>query len=442
MSPAPDATIQATTTENGPIGREVEVRVAKKRVRKAFDRAYRDLARSARVKGFREGHVPRGILERMYGAAVAEQIEQTLIRETLGDAIEQADLEPVAAPEVDSRPPRPDEEFSYVARVEVRPEIELPELEGLPARRPSTEVADEDVSRELEALRTRTAPLVEEPEGTCAEIGHILSVDFVGRVDGEIFDGGTGEDVELELGSGRFVAGFEEQLVGVEAGGDRRVTIDFPDDYANPSLGGKQAVFEVHVADIKRRHLATLDDEFAKDVGEFSSLEELRERIRSDLQANLDSQARSALHRSLLDALLERTEFQVPQGLVERQLDRRLERAARQLQGSMEGDALRSELARLRREWRGAAEAEVKDQLLVDAVARTRSIEVSEDEISARVERMAQEQGVDVESLRRALGDGVPEAVAGGNLRDEKALDLLAALAQIEEGDGTQPAEP
>ena len=139
----------------------------------------------------------------------------------------------------------------------------------------------------------------------------------------------------------------------------------------------------------------------------------------------------------MLDALLARTDFQVPHGLVERQLDRRLERAAQQLQGSLEGDALRNELARLRREWRGAAEAEVKDQLLVDAVARSRKIEVSDDEIAPRVERMAQEQGVDVESLRRALGEGVPEAVAAGNLRDEKALGLLAALARIEEDDAS-----
>lgn len=436
MTPSPDASIQAVSSEEGPIGRRVEVRVAAERVRRAFDRAYRDLARSARVKGFRAGRVPRGVLERMYGAAVAEQIEQTLIRETLGDAIERTDLEPVAAPEVDSRPPRPGEEFSYVARLEVRPEIDLPELEGLPARRPLAKAGDEDVARELEALRVRTAPLVEEPEGTCAETGHILSVDFVGRVDGEDFEGGTGRDVELEVGSGRFVVGFEEQLVGAEAGGDRRVTVVFPDDYANETLAGKEAIFDVHIAEIKRRQLAALDDEFAKDVGEFSSLEDLRERIRSDLQAHLDSQARSALRRSLLDALLERTDFQVPHGLVDRQLERRLERAARQLQGSLEGDALQSELARLRREWRGVAEAEVKDQLLVDAVARSRQIEVSEAEIAPRVEIMAKEQGVDAESLRRALGEGVPEALAAGNLRDEKALDLLAALAQIEESDG------
>ena len=435
MSTAPDDSIQAVSSEDGPIGRRVEVRVAAERVGRAFDRAYRDLAKSARVNGFRAGRVPRGVLERMYGAAVAEEIEQTLIRETLGDAIEQAELEPVAAPEVDSRPPVPGEEFSYVARLEVKPEIVLPELEGLPARRPAAKAEDEDVERELEALRVRSAPLVEEPEGTTVETGHILSVDFVGRVDGEIFEGGTGRDVELEVGSGRFVEGFEEQLLGESAGGDREVTIVFPDDYVNEALAGKRAVFDVHVAAIKRREMAELDDEFAKDIGEFSSLEDLRGRVRSDLQASLDAQARSALRRSLLDALLERTDFQVPRGLVDRQLERRLERAARQLQASLEGDALRTELARLRKEWRGAAEAEVKDQLLVDAVARSRNIEVGEAEIAPRLESMAEEQGVDVESLRRALGEGVPEAVVAGNLRDEKALDLLAALASIEESE-------
>ena len=436
MSTTRDAMIEAESNEEGPIGRRVEVKVGSARVDLAFDRAYRDLARSARVKGFRQGRVPRAVLERMYGASVAEQIEQTLVRETLGEAIEQTEIEPVGAPEVDSRPPVPGAEFSYAARVEVRPDIELPELEGLPARRPPAKVTDEDVDREVEALRVRSAPLVEEAEGTAAETGHVLSIDFVGRVDGEVFEGGTGSDVELEIGSGRFVAGFEEQLVGVSAGGDRQLTIVFPEDYANGELAGKEAVFDVHVAEIKRRQLAELDDEFAKDMGEFSSLEELRERVRSDLQAGLDRQARGALHRSLLDALLERTDFQVPHGLVERQLERRLERAARQLQGNLEGDALQAELVRLRREWHEPAKAEVKDQLLVDAVARARNIEVSEADIAERVQAMAAERGVDVEELRRGLGEGVPEAVAAGSLRDEKALDLLAALARIEEDAG------
>jgi trigger factor len=425
--------IQATATQETSILQKVEVEVAASRVDEAFEKAYKDLAKTSQLKGFRRGKAPRSVLTRIYGPQVAEQLEQTLIQETIADAMETAEVEAVAPPAVDSSPPTPGAAFTYIAHVEVRPAIELPELDGLPGKRPAAEVTEEEIDRELENLRERNAPVVEEPEGTRAENGHILSVDFVGKVGGEVFEGGTGRDVEIELGAGRFIPGFEEQLVGARADDDVEVDITFPAEYQVEELAGKEAHFAVHVAEVKKRQLPELDDEFAKDLGDFETLTGLRERITNDLTEAKERDAKNGLYRSLLDELVERTEFDVPHGMIDRQLQRRLDNMHRQMHGQMDHDTLHEELDRMRDQWRPIAEREVREQLLIEAVAKQRDISASEEEISERIERIAQEQGVDGETLQKALGDGAAESLAEGQVRDEKALDFLVAVAKVEE---------
>ena len=316
----PSQEVQVESHEESPILHRVEVEVAAKRVAKAYDRAYRDLAKQANVKGFRPGKVPRPVLERMYGPALAEQIEQTLVSETLMDAVESAGLEAVAEPAIEATPPEAGSSFRYTARIEVKPSVELPDLAGLAASRPSVDVTGVEVETELEGLRERHAQLVEEPEGTALSEGHVATIDFVGRIDGEPFEGGSGQGVALQVGEGQFIPGFEDQLLGAGSGDDREVSVTFPDDYAAEQLAGKQAVFAVHVAAIKRREVPELDDEFAKDLGEFESLDDLKARIRSDLSEGREREAKNVLNRTLVDSLIERTPFDVPPGMVERQL--------------------------------------------------------------------------------------------------------------------------
>jgi len=425
--------LSAVATEESPVRRRVEVRVPASRVRKAFDRAYRDLGKQVRIKGFRPGKAPRAVLERLYGASIAEEIERSLVQETLPDAIEQVAIEPVVPPAIDAAPPEPGVDFTYAALVEVKPAIELPELEGLPGTRPRVEVADEEIEAELERLRERNAPVVEEPEETEAETGHILGIDFVGRVDGEPFEGGTGRGIDLEIGTGRFIPGFEEQLVGVRAGEDRGVEVTFPEDYGEASLAGKAAHFDVHVAEVKRKQLPELDDEFAKDLGDFDGLDALRERIRTDLFEMRDNQARGDLNKSLVDALIERTPFDVPPGLVEQQLERQLRSAHQRLEGQLEHAALHGQLDRWREEWRPAAEREVREHLLLEAVTTQREIAVEDAEVEAQVEKLAASQGATVEQLRQAVGQETLESVSRRQLADEKALEFLAAAAKVEE---------
>jgi trigger factor len=427
-----DQSIRVTATAEGAVAHQLAVSVDAARVKKAFDRAYRDLAKNARLPGFRPGKVPRSVLERRFGASIAEQLEGSLVAETLADAIELAGLEPVTEPAIEAETPSPDAEFRYTARVEVKPAFDLPDLEGLPAKRPPVEVPGQDVEAELESLRQRSAPLLEEPEGTEIAAGHVVSVDFVGRIDDKPFPGGTGRGVEVEIGAARFLPGFEDQLVGARSGDDREVSVRFPDDYGNAGLAGKQAVFAVHVAAVRRRQVPELDDEFAKDLGDFDSLEALRERIRTDLFTSRERASREVLHRTVVDSLIERTPFEVPAGMIERHLERQVHAARHRLEGQVPEAELHRQLVRWREEWRAGSEREVRQRLLLEAIARERELSADDDDVDARLAEMAGEQGVEPGQLQNLYGDGLRDALRA-QLVEEKVLDLLAGGAKVEE---------
>jgi trigger factor len=321
--------------------------------------------------------------------------------------------------------------------VEVKPEISLPDIKGLPASRPTVAVGLEDVEEELEALRERRAPLADEPEGCAAARGHTLVIDYFGTIEGQAFDGGTAEGAILELGTGRFIPGFEEQLEGATAGEDRQIQVRFPDDYGAEHLAGKEAVFTVHVVRIQRRELPELDDAFAKELGEFETIEELRSRIRADLLAMRERAAQATLRRTLMDALLERTAFEVPPGMVERRLDQRVAMARQQLGQAIPEDELEGRLAEWREEWRPGAERDVRESLLLEAVAREEGCEVEDSEVDERVEQMARDQGIDPARLRQAYQErGMLDALRAQMVEDE-ALEFLISEAKVEETSGT-----
>ena len=314
----------------------------------------------------------------------------------------------------------------------------MPDLTGLSGRRPAARVADEDVERELAQLRERRATLVDADPDEAVADGHFVTVDYVGRIDGEGFRGGSAQGTVLEIGSGHFVPGFEEQLRGAKAGEDREVTVTFPEDYGAEEVAGKEAVFAVHVASLKRRELPELDDAFAKGLGgEFESLEELRTRIREDLQRMREERARTRLRESLMDDLLPRADFPVPPGLVERRLQSRLERAHRELQNALPHEELHARLGQWQEEWRGDAERHVREDLLLDAVAEAEAVAVSDEDVDARLDEMAAEQGVARDRLRKAYEERGLLEVLAGELRRERALDALIERASVEEYEET-----
>ena len=425
--------IRVESHEESPILKVVEVEVGPKRVKKAFDRAYKDLSRQVRVKGFRPGKAPRSVLERMYGPALAEQIEQTLVQETLGDAVELAGVEPVAEPAIEADAPKADETFKYKARIEVKPPVELPDLAGLPAKKPVVDVPEEDVQKELDQLQERQAQLIEEPEGTPLAEGHTATIDFVGRIDGEAFEGGTGQGVDLELGSGQFIPGFEEQLAGVSAGDDLEVRVSFPDDYHATELAGKEAVFATHVVAVKKRQVPELDDEFAKDLGECDTLADLRTRIHDSILHRKKHEAEGKTQQAIIDKVLLENPIPLPDILVEGEIQNRMEETVRMMfsQG-MDPRTMEIDWKKIRDGHEDGARKSVHARLVLDAIAKKENLEVEEPEVNARIKIEAQRIGESPEKFKRALlQEGRMEVVKNQILR-EKSLDFLVSVANIQ----------
>jgi trigger factor len=432
--------IRIETEEVSAVVRNIGVTVSQARVRRAFETTYRQLGRTASVRGFRKGKVPRSVLEKLYGASIPEEIERVLVQETIQAAVEKSGLIPMVQPEVEAGPPQPNTEFEYTLRIEVKPEIELPELEGLPAKAPKIEVKAEEIEEELERMRQNKAPWIEEDEDVVVDNGHRVTFDYEGRVDGELFEGGAAENTDLEIGAGRMIPGFEEGLVGAKAGENVTLKVKFPEDYGAEHLSGKDAEFSCTVHTIKRKHVPELDDEFAKDVGEFETLEELREKISGDFTARAEQAAETAVQRSVMDSLLERTDFEVPPGLVEQQLNSQIQSMQQQFQGQIPPDILQQQLSRMREEGRGSAERRVRESLVLEAVVKAQGFEVRAEDLDARFAEMAEDQGMDVNQLKQmAAQQGWGEAI-GAELLDKKALAFLASGATVEEEEQEEAA--
>jgi trigger factor len=439
MSETRVPTFSVSAAERSPVLRSLSVEVEEAEVRAAFERVYRDLARTARIRGFRPGKTPRSVLERLYGASVAEEVERLLVNLTFGPAVERSGVVPVVEPNIAAEPPKPGQVFRYTAEVEVKPALALPALEGLPAQRPAVQVRDDEVESELEALRVRRAPLEDEPEDARAGDGTLLTLDYEGRIDGQPFEGGSAEGATVEIGAGRLVPGFEDGLRGVRRGEERDVTVTFPDDYGAEELRGKAAVFHVKARSLQRRRLPVLDDAFAKGLGDagVETLAALRERLRELIRTRRERAAQEALRRSLLDALLERTAFEVPPGLVDLQLSRRLGAAHDQLHEVMSHEELHARMDEWRVSWRPEAEREVRESLLLEAVAETNGLDVADAEISARIEALAREQGIAPRRLEKSYEERNLVPALRMRIREEKALELLISRAKVEETSGT-----
>jgi trigger factor len=333
-----------------PVVSELSIEVSADRVDAAYARVLQELRKGARVKGFRPGKVPTHVIKQIYGPQLGEEVERVLVNQTLPEAVEQAEIQPVVEPQIEAEPPTAGQAFKYVARIEMKPAIELPDLASLSGSRPAVQVAADEVQSELERLRERQASWIEEPEATVAAVGHQLTIDFKGTLDGVAFEGGSAEGVELELGSGRMIPGFEDQLIGARSGESRDLQVSFPAEYGNAALAGQAAVFATRVTAIKRRELPALDDDFAKDLGDFESLDDVKRKLQESLEAQRRAASDRALEKSLLDDLVTRTSFEVPPTLVARQLESQIQQVEQQLRGRLPESDLRMRVAQLREE--------------------------------------------------------------------------------------------
>ena len=425
--------MQIDIEEPGPVERLLKIEIPTAQVDAQFDQVYSQLAKGARIKGFRPGRVPRGVIERVYREQAEQQVLERLVGETLPAAIGDAELDVVSEPRLEpGDAPSQGAAFSYSARLEIRPEIELKQVKGLEIEKPTLEAPDADpVADHLEQLRQQHAATEEEAEGSAVEDGHLAAIDYEATADGEPFEGGSGKEMIVEIGGGRTIPGFEDELVGMRVGESKEFEIDLPDSYPD-EIAGKRAVFRVDLVGLKRRDLPDLDDEFAKDVSDFETLAEFEADLRSRVEKQQEVELERRTREAVLDALIAGNPFPVPPSLVDRQLNNRLARAVEQLR-QLPQEQLGPMIESWTQEWRPAAERDVQLGFLLPAIAEAESIEVSDEELEERLVEIAEEEKQTVEVVREAYQQrGYMDALRS-SLLEQRVVEFAVAAASVTE---------
>ncbi len=392
----------------------IDVEVEADKVAGALDQAFKKVVQKVNVPGFRKGKVPRAMFEKRFGVeSLYQDAIDILLPEAYTNAVRETEVEPVDRPEIDVEQFAKGQTFKFKAKVIVKPEVVLGDYKGIEVESVVSEVTEEEVNAELERLQSRHAELVVVEEGA-AENGDTTIIDFDGYVDGEAFEGGAGERYSLELGSGSFIPGFEEQVVGMQIGDYKDVEVTFPESYHADHLAGKAAVFKVKLHEIKRKVLPALDDEFAKDVSEFDTLEEYKQDVVAKLNERKAKDAEQARESAIVEKATSAAEVEIPEPMVVTETDFMLKDFANRL--SMQGmnmdlyyqfsgqneDALRGQM-------RSDAEKRVRNNLVLEAIAKAEGIAAGEEDLNEELENLSKAYNRPAEELRSIFA-------ANGNL--------------------------
>ncbi|WP_406686673.1 trigger factor [Rossellomorea vietnamensis] len=404
----------------------IEVEAAK--VNEGLDAAFKKVVKQVNVPGFRKGKMPRGMFEKRFGVeSLYQDALDFILPEAYAKAIEETGIDPIDRPEIDVEQMEKGKDLIFTAKVQVKPEVKLGEYKGLEVEKMETEVTAEDVEAELTSLQEKQAELAVKEDGK-AEEGDTVTMDFEGFVDGEAFEGGQAENYSLELGSGQFIPGFEEQLVGVAAGEEKEVEVNFPEEYHAAELAGKPATFKVKVHEIKAKELPALDDEFAKDADEeVETLAELKEKIEKRLQESKKNEAETAVRETLVNKASDNAEVEIPEVMVIAEVDRMMQEFEQRLQ--MQGMNLdlyfqfsgQSE-EDLRGQMTEDAGKRVRTNLTLEAIAAAENLEVTDEEAEEEVNKMAEQYNMTADNIKQALG-GLDTLKA--DLKVRKAVEFL-----------------
>jgi len=404
------------------------VEVSADKVNEGLNAAFQKVVKQVNVPGFRKGKMPRQMFEKRFGVeSLYQDALDILLPEAYGSAIDETGIEPIDRPDIDIEQMEKGKELIFKATVQVKPEVTLGEYKGLEVEALDTNVTDEDVANELKTLQERQAELVIKEEGT-VENGDTVVLDFEGFVDGVAFEGGKAENHSLEIGSGSFIPGFEEQLVGLAAGESKDVEVTFPEEYHAAELAGKPAVFKVTVHEIKGKELPELDDEFAKDVDdEVETLDALKEKIKTRLENSKKHEAEHHLRDTVVEKAAANAEVEIPEVMVTNEVNRMLQEFEQRLQ--MQGMNLElyfqfsgQDENALREQMKEEAVTRVRVNLTLEAIAKAENLEVTDEDVNAELENMAGMYNMTVDSIKQALGglEGIQS-----DLKLKKAVDFL-----------------
>lgn len=373
------------------------------------NKVYRKNAPKINVPGFRKGKAPRHIIEKMYGSAVFyDEAIDNLLPDAYTKALADTKLEAVSRPEIDIV--SIDEKgVTLKAAVFTKPEVTVSEYKGLEVERESVSVSEEDIDKEIDTVRERNSRMLT-VEDRAAQNGDEATIDFEGFVDGVAFEGGKGEKYPLKLGSGSFIPGFEDQIVGHKPGDEFDITVKFPEDYGAENLAGKEAVFKIKLHELKVKELPELDDEFVKDVSEFNTIAEYRDDIKKKITERREHEADHKFEHAALHALLEKTEADIPAVMIEQEIDSyirdyeyRLKAQGGSLDMYYKYTGMKPE--QLRESFKGEAEEQVKTRLALGEVAKKEKIKALKKDIEAEYKKIAEGYNVDVDTVKNSISE-------------------------------------
>ena len=401
---------------------------------KAIQKVYLKARGRINIPGFRKGKAPRKLIEKMYGTGVFyEDAANDLIPTAYAEALKDCDLEIVSRPEINVTQIESGKPFIFTAEVAVKPEVTLGEYKGVEVEKSDVEVTDEDINKEVDKERENNSRTID-VDDRAVESGDIIKLDFDGSVDGVPFAGGKAENYTLTIGSGSFIPGFEDQLIGTKIGEDKDVTVTFPEDYHEKSLAGKEAVFKCKVNAITVKELPDADDEFASEVSEFETLAEYKEDIKKKLTEKKEKEARAKKEAQAVEKAVENATMEIPDAMIDTQVQSMMEDFARRMQSqglSMEQyfQFTGMDAKKMHDQMKPEALKRIQNSLVLEAVAKAENIEISDEKVDEEIAKMAEAYKMEVEKLKGIIGDSERDQMKK-DLAVQAAADLIADAAK------------
>lgn len=412
---------------------KLEVTVPSENFINAIDRAYHKNIGKFNVPGFRNGKAPRVIIENLYGKDIFHQdAAYMVVDDTWPEVVRESKIEPVDSPNLTNLDFGLDKDLVYTVTVTVKPEVKLGQYKGVEAKRNKYDVTDEDVQKQLESMQEKNARIITKTDGTI-EKGNIAVIDFEGFIDGVAFKGGKGTNYSLEIGSGSFIEGFEDQLIGKKTGDDVDVRVKFPDDYTSKELAGKDATFKVKIDEVKYKELPALDDEFAKDVSEFETLDALKEDIKKKQQQTNDDRAKREFENDVLEKAVANATVEIPKVMVDNEIDYMIKNLEYRLkyQGITLEQYIKyagTTMEKVREDYRESAERNVKTNLVLEAIGSEESVDVTDDDLKKEIDDMSKQYGEDAEKFKSGLKQPQLDMIKD-DLKIRKTVELLVQNA-------------
>lgn len=402
----------------------------------AMGKAYLKVRNQVTIPGFRKGKAPRKMIENMYGEGVFyDEAFELIFDEVYGPAVDENKIEVVDRPEIEIQEIGAGKNLKFTCEVFVKPDVTLGEYKGVSVKKETTVVTDVEVDARVEEERNKQATEIQVEDRAVAE-GDTVNLDYAGTVDGVAFAGGTAQDQTLKIGSGSFIPGFEEQMIGMNIGEEKDLQVTFPEKYHAEELAGKAAVFHVKVNSITETQLPALDDDFAKDISEFDTLEGYKADIRAKLEAQAAERDNNNFTNAVIEKVLENATVEIPEAMIERQIDSMMRDFEYRLMGNglKLDDFLKytgSDMKAFRENYRGQAEKSVKAHLVLEAIEKAEAIDATQEQIDKQLEAFAAQTGKTVEEFKASLSESDIEYFKADAIRDN-CVKFLADNAKIE----------